>query len=89
MTRTRKIAKDFPHYFSLIGILVFGLLLFSFFSYSKSYQVAVMLATASAYVVWGIVHHAIHGDLHTSVVIEYIAFAALGVTLALFLIFRA
>lgn len=89
MTRIRKIAKDLPHYLSLIGILVFGLLLFSLFSYSKAYQIAVIIATASAYVVWGIVHHAIHGDLHSSVVVEYLAFAALGLTLAFFLIFRA
>lgn len=89
MTRIRKIAKDLPHYLSLIGILVFGLLLFSLFSYSKTYQMAVVIAAASAYVVWGIVHHAIHGDLHASVVIEYLAFAALGITLAIFLIFRA
>ena len=35
-------------------------------------QLAVGSITAMAYVAWGIIHHALIGDLHRKVVIEYI-----------------
>ena len=37
-----------------------------------------IIATAVAYLVWGIVHHAILGTLHRKVVLEYLGLAALG-----------
>lgn len=85
----RRIGRHLPHYFSLIGVLLFGILGFWFFSYNKTYQVAVAISVAIAYVVWGLVHHAIHKDLYLPVVIEYITVAALGLTVILSLIFRA
>lgn len=89
MSKTKKIAKHLPHYLSLIGILVFGFLGFWFFSYDKTFQVAVVVAVAVSYTVWGVIHHAIHRDLHLDVVIEYMAISALGLLVMLSLIFRA
>jgi len=34
--------------------------------------------TASFYILWGIVHHYLEGDLHPRVVLEYAAVALLG-----------
>jgi len=45
-------------------------------------EVTVILA-AIIYVVWGIVHHWHHGDLHLKVVLEYLGLAVLGVTVIL------
>jgi hypothetical protein len=59
------------------------------FSYDKAFQIAIVVATAAGYVVWGIVHHYIHKDLHLSVIIEYILIAFLGVFIAASLVFRA
>lgn len=83
------LTKHFPHYVSLIVILVFAALGFWVFSYNRVLQTSIVVAAAISYVAWGIVHHAIHDDLHLSVVIEYMAIAAIGLTLVLSLIYRA
>ena len=88
MSRARRISKHLPHYLSLVGILVFGILGFWFFSFDKTFQIAVAVAVAVSYVVWGVIHHSIHRDLHLDVVVEYIAVAALGLIVMLSLIFR-
>jgi hypothetical protein len=85
----KEIAKQLPHYLSLAGILIAGIIGFVVFSYERAFQIAVAIGLALAYVAWGIIHHAIHRDLHLSVVIEYIVVASLGLVVILSLIFRA
>lgn len=85
----RRLAKHLPHYLTLIGILIFGALGFWIFSYDRLFQSAVVIAVAVAYVVWGIVHHAIHDDLHASVIVEYLSVASLGLVIVFSLILRA
>ena len=80
--------KHLPHYLSLIGILLAGVFAFLFFSYDKLFQVGAVVATATSYVAWGIVHHAIHKDLYLSVIIEYLVVACLGLVIVFSLIFR-
>lgn len=87
--RRRKTAVHIQHYLPLVGILLAGALGFIFFSYDRVFQAACALATAAAYVAWGLIHHHIHRDLYLSVVIEYIAIAALGVAVVFSLLFRA
>ena len=84
----KHISRHFPHYFSLMGILIFGFVGFWLFSYDRLFQAAIAIGVAVSYVVWGIVHHKIQGDLETAVVIEYVLIAALGLLVALSLIFR-
>lgn len=86
---TRKIGRDIQHYFPLLGVLAAGGLGFVYFSYDKVFQIFIATATASAYVVWGGVHHYIHKDLHLSVIMEYVIIAALGVFVVFSIIFRA
>jgi hypothetical protein len=85
----KRIAKHLPHYLSLVGILIAGVVGFIVFSYERGFQIAVAIGLALAYVAWGIIHHAIHRDLHLSVVVEYIVVASLGLVVMLSLIFRA
>ncbi len=85
----RSISKHLPHYFALFGILAAGVIAFGLFSYDRIFQVAIATALSVAYVAWGIVHHSVHGDLHLSVVIEYIIVASLGLVVIFSLIFRA
>ena len=85
----KRIAKHLPHYLSLAGILIAGVIGFLVFSYERAFQIAVAIGLALAYVAWGIIHHAIHRDLHLSVVIEYVVVASLGLVVMLSLIFRA
>ena len=82
-------AKHLPHYFSLIGIFVAGFIGFWYFGYDRMFQMAVAIAIAVSYVVWGVVHHYIHKDLYLSVVIEYIVVATLGLVLVFSLVFRS
>lgn len=85
----KRLAKHLPHYLTLIGILVFGALGFWIFSYDRLFQSAVAIAVATAYVVWGVVHHAIHDDLHALVIVEYLSVASLGLVIVFSLILRA
>ena len=81
-------AKNLPHYLPLLGIFAFGILAFILFSYDASFQMAVVVAIAVSYVIWGIIHHHLHRDLHASVIVEYLIVAALGVVLISSLILR-
>lgn len=85
----KRIAKHLPHYLSLIGILLAGLVGLYFFSYDKLFQAGVASAMAIAYIGWGVVHHSIHRDLSLSVVIEYLMVASLGLVIIFSLLFTA
>lgn len=76
------------HYLSLLLILIVGVFALYIFSYDKYFQVIVVFLIAAGYVVWGIIHHKIHKDLHFSVVLEYITVATLGLIIVLSLIYR-
>ena len=80
--------KHWPHYLSLIAILIAGLIGFIIFSYDKVFQIGVSIALSSAYISWGIIHHTIHKDISLSVVLEYVAVSILGMIMVLSLIFR-
>ena len=85
----KKMSRYIQHYLPLLGIFTVGILGFTLFSYDKIFQAALVLAVATAYVAWGIIHHHIHEDLHSSVIIEYLAIAVLGVVVIFSLLFRA
>ena len=85
----RKIAKHLPHYLPLMGILFAGAVGFFLFSYDITFQIGTVVAVSVSYVVWGIIHHAIHRDLYLVVVIEYLVIASLGLVIVFSLIFRA
>lgn len=85
----KKIAKHLIHYLPLVGVLLAGILAFWFFSYNRAFQTVIAVAMAVFYVIWGVVHHAIHKDLHLSTVVEYIVIASLGLIIIFSLIFRA
>jgi len=84
----RSISKHLPHYFVLFGTFLAGILAFSLFSYDRIFQMIVAVAVATSYVIWGLVHHSIHRDLYFSVVLEYLAVAALGLVMVFSLILR-
>lgn len=85
----RNIARHLPHYMALFGLLLAGFVGFTIFSYDKSFQTAVAIATAVGYVLWGVVHHALHKDLHIETFVEYIAVASLGLIILFSLVIRS
>ncbi|MBU0998672.1 hypothetical protein KJ570_04060 [Patescibacteria group bacterium] len=81
--------KNIPYYTPLIGIFVAGALGFALFSYDRIFQVAIAIAVALSYVIWGIIHHSLEKDLYWEVVVEYLVVASLGLVILFSLIFRA
>lgn len=75
----KRLSENFHHYIPLLGILFAGLFGFFFFSYDKIFQIFIISAMGIAYVVWGLIHHYIHEELHLSIVIEYVSVALLGI----------
>lgn len=77
------------HYLVLLVILNLGIGLFYFFRFNPIYQVMIVLATSLTYVLWGIIHHWLEGDLHLKIVLEYFLLALLADLLIFSLLFRA
>lgn len=85
----REATKHIKHYLPLLGIFTVGFFGFAYFSYDRLFQGSIVVSVAIAYVVWGIIHHALHKDLYLEVVIEYILIALLCVTAVFVVLFRA
>lgn len=87
------IASDFTrhplHYFTLALFLVLGLFGLLWFSYERVLQLSIVISMAASYIVWGIIHHQKHHDLHIKIVFEYFVIAALAVLILGSLILRA
>jgi len=81
--------KHITHYFSLIGVLVATFVGFIFFSYDKSFQLAVITAGCVGYFTWGIVHHYLHRNLSLEVIFEYAVVASLGFVIGISVIYRS
>ena len=65
------------HYLTLGFILLAALIGLVTLRYHPLRPLVIML-TAVAYVLWGIIHHLILGTLHRKVVLEYLGLAVLG-----------
>ncbi len=63
-----------------------GLLLIILSSGFPHIQMTYVVLMAFFYVLWGILHHIFHHDLHTKIVLEYVLFASLGITVIYFLL---
>ncbi|OGM76414.1 hypothetical protein A2210_00195 [Candidatus Woesebacteria bacterium RIFOXYA1_FULL_40_18] len=85
----KNFSKDLAHYIPLFGLLAAGFVAFWLFSYDRVFQIATAIATALAYVLWGVVHHYIHRDLNISVVVEYLVIASLGLVVIFSLVLRS
>ncbi len=91
--RTMNFEKDFAHhpqhYFVLLCILLVGLWGIFWFDYYRLLQLGILVSMAASYVVWGIVHHAHHRDLHIKIVFEYLLVAIFAILIFVSLILRA
>lgn len=89
MSLNEDIKTHLSHYLVLLVILNVGIGAFLFFSYSRNYQMMILLLTSLAYVLWGLIHHWFCEDLHLKVVLEYILIALLVNLVLLGLLIRA
>lgn len=74
------------YHLSLALLLLLGVIMAYYSKENRQLQMVVIIGMAFVYVGWGVVHHYILHDLSPKIVIEYIAMASLGITIALFLI---
>lgn len=77
------------HYFTLLCILLVGLWGLFWFDYNPAIQLGIVISLGAAYVVWGVVHHFYHGDLHLKIIAEYVLMAILAVLIFGSILFRA
>lgn len=84
--------KDFSHhplhYFILLCSQVVGLWGIFWFSHQPTMQFYIFSYMSSVYVIWGIVHHYYHKDLHAKIVLEYALFAILALIIFGSVLFR-
>jgi len=68
--------------FMVLAVILF-LTVFLFWQVrdSKTMQIMVGILLSVLYVAWGMIHHALEGDLYPKVVIEYLLVGAIAVTL--------
>lgn len=83
-----EVGVHLAHYAALGGIFAVSLWGLFAFSYDQSFQSAIAISCAVAFVAWGIVHHYIHGDLRPKIVLEYIATAILAAVVLFSIIWR-
>lgn len=74
------------HYLILLFILAFGIFAFFYFQRFPQAQTVSSFLTAVFYVLWGVVHHWLEGDLHFRIILEYTAVSLLGFLILITLI---
>jgi hypothetical protein len=73
--------RDIEHHAVLVLLLISALVVFSIFSYSRHLQFATGVVAAVLYVLWGVVHHKMEGDLYTKNMVEYVFIALLAIVI--------
>lgn len=73
----------FIHTVVLLCILAGGALTFWYAAGNTRLQLLSGVLTAVAYVAWGIIHHAMQGDLHRRIVIEYMLIGGIAIVILL------
>lgn len=79
-----KVKSHKVYYLLLAGMQVIGFILVLFARGDKKLELAYIVISTIFYLVWALVHHYIHHDLHTKVVLEYTVMSALGITVMYF-----
>jgi hypothetical protein len=69
------------NFIALAVILSSTVLLFWGNRGNTSMQILIGILLSLLYVTWGIIHHAMKGDLHPKVVVEYLLVGAIAITL--------
>jgi hypothetical protein len=73
----------YVNFIVLAIILASGIFTFWGAQNDKTVQLFVGIATSVAYVLWGMIYHALEGDLHLKVVIEYSLVGLIAIILLL------
>jgi lipopolysaccharide export LptBFGC system permease protein LptF len=69
------------HFLVLVAILTAGVFTFIYVRPNTTIQLFVGIVTTVAYVLWGVIHHAIKKDMHQKVVVEYLLIGTIAIVL--------
>lgn len=78
-----KSLRHISHYVVLLVLMVTGLIIASVTGEDTVFHTIVLISIAVAYFIWGIIHSALEGELHSEIVLEYLLFGLLGLALVL------
>ena len=78
-----KSLRHISHYAVLLILMVTGLIIASVTGKSTVFHTIILISIAVAYFIWGIIHSALEGELHSEIVLEYLLFGLLGLALVL------
>lgn len=76
--------KHVIHYSGLMVLMFLGIGVSVVTFYNRQLQMIALLCTVVAYVLWGILHHHLHHDLSSKIVIEYVLMGAFGLVVVFF-----
>lgn len=82
MTLFKEIYQKPIEYGVLFIVFFVASVLFFIFRYESHFQRNVVYATSGLYFLWSLYHHYQRGDLHLSIVIEYLVFILLALIIA-------
>lgn len=77
-----------PHFIVLLLILILGGTFILFFNYDRDFQIASVVGTSLAYIMWGVLHHLKHKDLEVEIIMEYLLIALFGATILISIILK-
>ena len=69
------------HFLVLVAILASGIFTFIYVRPNTTLQLFVGIVTSIAYVIWGLIHHAVQKDLHRKIMVEYLLIGAIAIVL--------
>jgi hypothetical protein len=77
-----KEVRQKPLEYILLGsIFLFGLILYFCVGFNPHGQRLVVYGLGGAYLFWSLLHHYNRGDLHLSIIMEYLVIALFGIAL--------
>lgn len=76
------------HYILLVILLGLISMLILAFQFERILQLVFVVFFASAYTIWGLIHHHKAGDLHPKILTEYLLVSILGATILTLLLLR-
>ncbi len=80
---TNKSLRHISHYAILLILMVVGLITATVAGKGTVFHTFVLIGITVAYFLWGIIHSALEGELHSEIVLEYLLFGLLGLALVL------
>lgn len=81
MSLFKEIEQKPLEYLILLFIFIGAVIAYLTFGFDRQEQRWVIYATCGAYFLWMLYHHYRRGDLHLSIIIEYLAFILLAIVI--------